>query len=151
MINVCQVCKIEFESVKSAKTCSPKCRVTLQRLRVTDNPNVTLAEPVVTRAVTFKFTTKYVPTNEPQDDLTKQRSVVRESKYWYDVPLGAIPVIEKGYPKMPDFMNGREYFLWWKNEFKVNDDGDPIIFNPGKKYDRLEYVQAGEQSRRWGV
>ena len=79
-----------------------------------------------------------------------EKSATRKAKYWYDVPLGAIPVIKKGNPEMPDFMNGRQYFLWWKNEFKEKN-GTPIIHNPLPKYDNPVYVNAGEGSRRWGA
>lgn len=58
---------------------------------------------------------------------------------------------------MPDYMNGRQYFLWWKNEFAVHEDlnkgelGTPILHNPFPKYDKLDYVNAGPESRRWGA
>ena len=149
MKNICQVCKIEFESIKPAKTCSPKCRVTLARLRVTENPNVTLTDPNVTRDVTFKFTTKV--NNDKEDFIKVAGKIIREAKYWYDVPLGAIPKLEQGWPTMPDFMNGREYFLWWKNNFEVNENNEPVILNPYPVYDHLEYKQGGEGSRQWGT
>lgn len=152
MINKCVVCQIEFESKKSAKTCSPKCRVTLSRFGVTKDPNVTLAEPRVTHDVTFKFYT-VAKGRKPLVGQTKeadQKSEIRTAKYWYDVPLGAIPVYQKGWPKMPDYMDGRQYFLWWKNNFEEKATG-PVIHNPYPKYDNVTYVPAGEQSRRWGA
>jgi hypothetical protein len=149
MKNICQVCKIGFESTKPAKTCSPKCRVTLARLRVTDNPNVTLASPNVTRAVTFRFTVKV---NSDKEEFVKfAANIVREAKYWYDVPLGAIPKLEKDWPPMPEYMNGRQYFLWWKNNFEKNYKDEPVILNPYPVYDKLEYKQGGESSRHWGT
>lgn len=127
MKNVCQVCKIEFESAKQAKTCSPKCRVTLSRLRVTEEPNVTLRDADVTPAVTFEFYTvsKENGLGRKQDE----KSPIRKAKYWYDVPLAARPVIKKGWPDIPIYMNGRQYFLWWKNEFETKDE-NPVILNP---------------------
>jgi hypothetical protein len=75
---------------------------------------------------------------------------IREAVYWYDVPIAAVPVYEKDWPKMPDYMNGRQYFLWWKNEFKEND-GVPEIHNPFPDKGQLTYIQAGENSRHWGT
>lgn len=152
MVNTCEVCKIEFESIKAAKTCSPKCRVTLARLRVTESSNVTLAAPNVTHDVTFSFTIKQRPGSKKDDkNWSIEKDKVRTEKYWYDIPLSAIPVMKQGYPKMPDTINGRQYFLWWKNEFKTTEDGQPIIYNPFPVRDNVTYVQAGQESRRWGA
>lgn len=148
MKNTCEVCKIEFESVKSAKTCSPKCRVTLSRKSVTHNPNVTLAEPDVTPR--FKFTVKLEP-NDKERGVAGQKSKVREEKYWYDVPLSAVPVLQKDWPEMPEWMNGRQYFLWWKNEFKTNSHKQPVILNPFPSHDNVRVEMGGEGSRRWGA
>jgi hypothetical protein len=119
--------------------------------------NVTLNEPTVTHK--FKFTIK----RNNQDD---QPNPVREALYWYDVPLAAVPVKQKGWPDVPifpavgkepeTFMNGRQYFLWWKNDFKVNEDpekgelGMPVIHNPFPTYDNVRYEMGGETSKRWG-
>lgn len=136
----CLICGIELESDK-AKTCSPKCRKELSRVRsVTKNVSVTSKiEP----SVTFEFTV-----TDNRDDPNKKK--VRSAIYWYDVPLAAVPKLKDGWPKMPDFMNGRQYFLWWKNEFKENN-GVPEILNPFPQYEKLDYYQAGEGSRRWGA
>lgn len=150
MVNVCEVCGIEFETVKPARTCSAKCRVTLSRSGVTRSPNVTLAEVPVTRDVTLEFR---IIRNKDDD----KPNPVRTAVYWYDVPLSAVPKLKKGWPEMPDYMNGRQYFLWWKNEFKTNQDpkkgelGQPIIHNPFPDRDKIEYVKAGEGSRYWGT
>ena len=151
MKNLCVVCGIEFESVKAAKTCSQKCRVTLSRANVTLDPNVTLAAPIVTPV--FEFTIAHIPLNPgfTDKDTEKAKAKVRRATYWYDVPLAAIPKLQKGWAKMPDFMNGRQYFLWWKNEFKVGEDGKPIIHNPFPARDNANYVQAHEGSRRYGA
>jgi hypothetical protein len=150
----CLVCKIEFEGRADAKYCSPKCRKEASRLSsVTDN--VTLSVPIVTDNLIFKFTVKYKPLHDVQDDVAKERATIREAKYWYDVPLGAIPIIQKDWPEMPEFMNGRQYFLWWKNEFKtMTFDGRgelPEILNPFPSYTNTRFEQAGEGSRRWGA
>ncbi len=139
MKNTCEVCGIEFESKKEAKTCSPRCRVTLARKRVTEDPNVTLKSPDVTHDVTFEFYTISKGNGLGRD--TDEKSAIRRAKYWYDVPLAAIPVIKQGYPPVPLFetvdgtkpMDGRKYFLWWKNDFKTTEDGTPILLNPFKK------------------
>lgn len=143
----CDNCKIEFEGRKDAKFCSPKCRVTFSRKQSIVTDNVTFSEPAVTDNFKFYTITKANGLGRKADE----KSPTREAKYWYDVPLAAIPVIQKGWPAMPEFVNGRQYFLWWQNEFKANDDGTPVIHNPFPKYDRLEYVNAGEGSRRWGL
>ena len=161
MTNKCEVCKIEFETTKPAKTCSPKCRVTLSRFGVTKDSNVTLAEPSVTHEETFKFYT-IQKAREPLQGIAKESDVVtptRKAQYWYDVPLGAIPIIQKDWPEVPIFdtkdgeqpMNGRQYFLWWKNEFKVQSDGSPIIHNPFPAYDNVRVEFGGEGARRWGA
>jgi hypothetical protein len=146
----CELCGIEFEAQRdSAKYCSAKCRVTASRKGSLVTPNVTLSDPDVTLSLYFEFYTisKANGLGRKEDEKLGTRKV----KYWYDVPLGAIPVIKKDWPKMPEFMNGRQYFLWWKNDFKINEQGDPIIHNPHPARDNVTYVQAGDNSRRWGA
>lgn len=151
MTNTCVVCGIEFESSKSAKTCSPRCRVTLSRSDVTHGSNVTLKDPDVTLAVTFRFTIAQRPGSKPGDDnWNENKAKVREAKYWYDVPLAAIPVREKDWPEMPDYMDGRQYFLWWKNEFDTKDSL-PVVYNPFPPQDNVHYEMGGEGSRKWGA
>jgi hypothetical protein len=148
----CVVCNVEFESKRGdAKYCSPKCRKEASRLKSIVTDNVTLSDIPVT--LNFKFTIKHIPANTGVDtsDIAEQKAKPRTAIYWYDVPLAALPVPQKGWPTMPEFMNGRQYFLWWKNEFKTQEDGTPIIHNPLPKYDKLQYVNAGEDSRRWGT
>lgn len=148
----CVVCGIEFQSTRAdKKTCSPKCRKDLSRLNsVTDN--VTLSEPVVT--LNFEYTYHNFDLNMSQPNR-KDSLITKKAKYWYDIPISAIPVIKKGWPECPDYMNGRQYFLWWKNNFEVGKgespfDG-PIIFNPYPEHERpVEYIRAGEGSRRLG-
>lgn len=140
----CVECGIEFSAVrKTAKYCSPKCRVTVSRRSSIVTDNVTLSDPDVT--LRFKFTV----IRKKGDD---KPNPVREAKYWYDVPLSAVPVLQSGWPKMPDYMDGRKYFLWWKNEFKTSEAGNPVIHNPFPLSDKpVVYVQAGENSRHWGT
>jgi hypothetical protein len=151
---ICTVCGTEFETTKGAKTCSSKCRKQLSRVNsvtpaVTPGNvtlDVTLDEPNVTPVFRFYTVTRAHPIAGEKED---KKSEIREAKYWTDVPLGAIPVLEKDWPKMPDYLNGRQYFLWWKNGFKVNDNpdkgtlGGPVMFNPFPEYDTLNYVNRG--------
>lgn len=158
----CVQCGIEFkpERASTAKYCSPNCK-TIYNRKVSVTPSdgkisVTLPKEL---SVTFKFTTKYnkKPGVEGYDEDTDKRSTqVREAKYWYDVPLGAIPIIQTDWPEMPEFMNGRQYFLWWKNEFKTQNEsssarfGSPQLLNPFPILASTQYINAGEGSRRWG-
>jgi hypothetical protein len=142
MNNRCKMCHIEYQAKRvNSKFCSPKCRVTFNRHSVTDDVNVT---DNTVEAVTFNFTIVIGKNNPP--DVIEAKSKVRSAKYWYDVPLAAVPVLQEGWPEMPGFMNGRQYFLWWKNEFRTKD-GEPVILNPYPKYEKL----AGQGSRRWGA
>lgn len=150
MPNRCKTCNVEFSGRKDAKFCSPKCRVTFNRLSVTDNPNVTVIDPEPVTDIWFEFKTKDIRSDTGFHVNANGKDIIRKAKYWYDVPLGAVPVLQKGWPKMPDYMNGREYFLWWKNEFDTKDD-KPVIINPHPKYEKLDYVSAGPESRRWGA
>jgi hypothetical protein len=144
----CLNCNIEFEGRTDAKFCSPKCRVTFNRKQSTVTDNVTFKDLDVTDNFKFYTIANARPNTNPPEPETK--SEVRQAKYWYNVPLGAIPVMQKDWPKMPEWMNGRQYFLWWKNEFKEND-GVPEILNPYPNREGAVYIQAGEGSRRWGV
>lgn len=144
----CQNCGVEIESKRTdAKFCSPNCRVTFSRKGSIVTDNVTLSSPVVTDNFEFYTISKKNGLGRKADE----KSDVRKAQYWYDVPIAAIPVLKKDWPKMPVFMNGRQYFLWWKNEFKTQENGTPIIHNPLPAYDKLEYVKAGEGSRYWGT
>lgn len=142
----CAVCKIDISDKKlTAKTCSPNCRKELSRLESV-TPNVTLSDPIVTPTFEFYTISKANGMGRKEDE----KSAIRKATYWYNVPIAAIPVIKKDNPVMPEYMNGRQYFLWWKNEFRMNGDS-PEILNPLPVYDKLEYVKAGEGSRHWGT
>ena len=146
----CLNCGKEFEPKReTAKYCSPNCRVTASRVSVTNNPKISVTEPKKI-SVTFRFKTLNKRTDSGFHETDDGKEIIREGKYWYDVPLGAVPVYEKGWPKMPAFMDGREYFLWWKNEFREKD-GKPEIINPLPERTNVTYIMAGEQSRRWGA
>ena len=150
-INRCENCKKEFESKrKDARFCSPNCRVTDNRKGsiVTDNvtDKLTMDKPQEAQKE-FKFTIK-IGENNPED-VEEEKSQVRTARYWYDVPLAAIPVLEGDMPKMPDYMHGRQYFLWWKNDFK--DNGGPVLWNPHKATGEVKYDMGGETSRKWGA
>lgn len=142
----CINCDIEFEGRADAKYCSPKCRVTFSRKSSVVTDNVTFSNSDVTDKFEYYTIVKANGLGRQVDE----KSEIVTAKYWYDVPLAAIPVIKKGYPEMPDFMNGRQYYLWWKNEFKVESDM-PQLHNPHRIFTKLDYVQAGDNSRRWGA
>jgi hypothetical protein len=147
----CLECGIEFNPERAtAKYCSPNCKTIYNRkLSVTPSDGKISVTHEKELSVTFRFKTAYKPLNDVQDDVAKDRDKVREAKYWYDIPLGAIPIIQKDWPKMPEFMNCRQYFLWWKNNFDVIE-GSPVILDPYPKRDNPIYYNAGEGSRRWG-
>lgn len=143
----CQNCGIEIESKRTdAKFCSPNCRVTFSRKASVVTDNVTLSDSPVTDNFEYYTISKANGLGRKVDE----KSGVKKAQYWYDVPIAAIPVIKKGFPECPEYMNGRQYFLWWKNEFKMNGD-IPEILNPFPKYDNPQYIKAGEGSRHWGT
>lgn len=154
MVNKCQVCGVEFESKKVAKTCSARCRKVLSH-QTSVTPNVTLGEHDVTPELMFKFTIRQFPGSVRGDgDWNENKARIREAKYWYDVPLAAVPVLHKDWPQVPEFadgpMNGRQYFLWWKNDFDMRD-GVPVIYDPFPERQNIQYFKAGNESRRWGA
>lgn len=153
----CNNCGIEFDGRKDARFCSPKCRVTFSRKQSVVTDNVTLSEPDVTDNFQFYTITKANGLGRKEDEKSK----VRTGKYWYDIPLGAIPVRQNGWPEVPTFpavddqpetqMNGRQYFLWWKNNFETGESGEPVILNPFPVHDNVRVELGGEGSRRWGA
>jgi hypothetical protein len=151
----CQNCGKAIEGREDKKFCSDKCRVTFSRnksVSVTDN--VTFSDPVVTD--NFEFTIKLGPNDHKrrlesnQLTIAEEKQKKRVARYWYEVPVSAVPVVKKDWPAVPGYMNGRQYFLWWKNEFETDKNG-PVILNPYPKYDKVEYIQAYEGSRRYGA
>jgi len=163
-MNNCTNCNIEFEGRTDAKFCSSKCRKEAFNKRSVSVPvgtdkrsdgtdNVVFAERIIPESFEFYTISKANGTGRKQDE----KSEIRKAIYWYDVPIAAIPVIKKGNPEMPEFMNGRQYFLWAKNEFKTQDKkgnagyGMPEIFNPFPSTEGAVYVKAGEGSRLWGT
>lgn len=149
MKNICVICKIEFDSQREAKTCSNRCRKLLSRQDVTRGKNVTLGEDVVTPEINFNFKTRDIR-SESGFHENDEGVIIRTAKYWYDVPLAAIPVLQEGWPQMPEYMDGRQYFLWWKNSFEIKD-GTPVILNPRPVLDNVRTDAAGESSRKWGA
>lgn len=144
----CLVCGIEFETKRmDARYCSPKCRKEASRNNSIVTDNVTLSTIPVT--LNFKFTI-VKGTKDDERELSVTKDKVQTALYWYDVPIAAVPVYEKDWPKMPEYMNGRQYFLWWKNEFKMEGD-KPQIHNPFPVYDKVEYKYGGQGSRHWGA
>lgn len=145
---ICLQCGIDFEAKRdTAKFCSSKCRVTHNRGVTLKDGSVTLSQPTVTDNFHFVSSHKDYD-NEKKETISVKTK--RTAKYWYDVPLGGEPILLKNWPEKPSYMNCRQYFLWWKNEFKEND-GIPEIHNPFPVYDNLRYEKAGEGSRRWGT
>ena len=143
----CINCNIDFEGRADAKFCSPKCRVTFSRKQSVVTDNVTFKEIDVTDNFEYYTITKANGLGRTEDEKSPKRT----ARYWYDIPLGAIPIIKKDHPKCPEWMNGREYFLWWKNEFEM-DGEQPKILNPYPKgTGEVKYFQAGDNSRRWGA
>lgn len=163
----CAICGIEFTPVrKDALYCSPQCkRVAFKNRSVgTDKrpdgtDNVIVLEPIIEKEVEFHFTIRQRPGAVRGDehwDANKDR--IRTAKYWYDVPLAAVPVLKDGWPEIPVFetihgpeqMDGRQYFLWWKNDFDTKDDR-PVVYSPFPTMDNVRYEMGGEHSRRWGA
>lgn len=144
---ICVICKTEFESKRDAKTCSPRCRVTLSRNKSIVTDNVTLSEISVTDKFGFTIAIK---DGEEELSVIKAKNKIRFASKWEDVPIAAIPVIQKGNPEMPSYMNGRQYFLWWKNNFEVKDE-QPVILNPFKTYPNFKYDMGGAASFKWGA
>jgi hypothetical protein len=137
----CNNCGIEFESKrKGTEYCSPRCRKQAFLKRSVGTDNLAFQVPEGTDKFEFRVTVGNTdPATPPFNDegTVKTKSVVRTAKYWYDVPVSAQPIIKKGWPKKPDYINGRQYYLWWKNDFKVGTgispfDG-PILWNPFDK------------------
>lgn len=132
----CAVCGKAFESSRAdSKYCSTKCRKEASRRVSAESVD---SVDVPRTSIPMKFT---VPTS----------SEVREAVYWYDVPVSAIPTPEEGWPELHPDLNGRQYFLWKENNFKLNDNGNPVIRNPYPQLKDPKYEPAGEQSRRWGA
>jgi hypothetical protein len=165
----CAVCGIEFTPVrKDTLYCSKQCKkqAFLKRSIGTDKrsdgtDNVIIKEPIIQPEIEFEFTVRY--NRKPDDagydsDIATARKKVRTARYWYDVPLAAVPVLKEGWPKVPEFdtkfgpqpMEGRQYFLWWKNDFDTKD-GKPIIYSPFPTLDNVRYEMGGEGARRWGA
>lgn len=142
----CKNCGIQFDAKREAKFCSPRCKLQAFRKSSVETDNVTLSVPTETDKFKFYIVVKANGLGRKQDE----KQPVRQAVYWYDVPIAAIPVIKKGNPEMPEYMNGRQYFLWEKNDFKMNGDV-PEILNPNPSKGKEEYVKAGEGSRHWGT
>lgn len=150
----CVICKTEFEGKVGAKYCSPRCRKQGSRINSIVTDNVTLVDKDVTDK--FEFT---IAINDGEKELSviAAKKKVRTAVKWEDVPIAAIPVIKSGNPQMPKWMNGRQYFLWWKNNFAYHKDKQtgevtdtPEILNPFKSYDNFKYDMGGAASFKWG-
>lgn len=144
----CENCGIDFEGKRaSAKYCSAKCRVEASR-KVKENEHIEMVSPITPEL--FEFKTPDVRQKSGFHEKENGEVIIRKALYWYDVPLAAIPIVKKGCPEVPEYMDGRQYFLWWKNNFEEKD-GKKIILNPHPVYEKIDYVKAGQESRRWGA
>lgn len=139
-MNKCNTCGKDFESKRvDARYCSATCRVKASRLGSVDPLSVTNPELNVTDVTDNQEPVLQIMVDEAIPDeydvfvftVVGKPSNVRHAKYWYDVPLAALPVLRDGWPEMPDCMHGRQYFLWWKNGFKL-EGINPVILNPHK-------------------
>jgi hypothetical protein len=148
----CDNCGIEFEGRADAKFCSPNCKLKAFRRKSIETDNVTFSKPIETDNFEYKTTTYDLNIAQKGRQVT---TVVKTAKYWYDVPIAAKPVVKKDWPACPDYMNGRQYFLWWKNNFAVGEGespfNGPVLHNPyPERAGPIEYVRAAEGSRRLG-
>ena len=152
----CINCNKEFEPTRAdAKYCSDKCRVQFSRNKsvtnsrntepnVTDNSVDSVTDKVIIKErfeqepELFEFTIVIGPRDDTE--MIKQKKKIRTARYWYQVPISGVPHLKAGWPKKPDYMDGRQYFLWHQNAFKVSETGDPIIYNPYPKYEKLTYT-----------
>lgn len=143
----CVVCGVIFEAKRSdARFDTEKCKKKFQRnpeLFIGVGEEVELVPLVEEKPFRFKTPSR---NGFNEDDW-------REAKHWYDVPLAAIPKIEEGNPDMPEWMNGREYFLWRANDFEMNEEnGKPRIINPIRPpKGPVVFVPGGQGSRQWGA
>lgn len=143
----CIVCGVVFESKRSdARFDTQACKKKYQRnpeLFTGISEEVDMVPEKAPKPFLFKTPNNRSSTGYNEDDW-------REGKAWYDVPIAAIPKIYQGDPEMPEWMNGREYFLWRANDFEVENDR-PQILNPLPVYEKITYQPGGQASRQWGA
>ena len=147
----CIVCGLKFEGRADARFDKDACRKKFNRTPqdyIAIGDEVVLEEPVKQEA--FQFKTKNNKTDSGFYENEDGTLNIRTALQWYDVPLGAIPILSKGEPDMPDYMDGRQYFLWRQNGFKTQDDS-PVIVNPYPKMPNVTYDMGGENARKWGA
>ena len=150
-MNKCIVCGIEFEGRSDAKYCSTSCRKKASRVGTIENISEEIVVVEQKPAMgEFEFMAPNIRMKSGFWEDDKGEVVIRKAKYWYDVPLGAVPVAKDGEPEMPTFMNGRQYFLWRDNGFQTDEkSGAPIIVNPFPVYDNTSVKLGGERSGMW--
>lgn len=142
----------------TAKFDTPKCRVEYSRdgTPKENTPaaeNIKMEKPVVKEV--FRFKTPNTRTEsgfheKVVDNLPTGEVIVRTATRWYDVPISAIPVPYEGEPGMPEWMDGRQYFLWRENNFKM-EDGKYCLIDPNPSKGKETFVPGGAQSRHWGA
>ena len=160
----CTVCNNEFETSRSdAKFCSAGCRKKYQR-----NPDAYLPTGIAITPVAEEVANAVESTLDKDGDRTSfphyrknnrtesgywedenDKPIIYTSNSWVDVPFNAVPVKKRGHPPMPDYMNGRQYYLWQLVDFSVNENNEAIIFDPTPFYKDFRYVMGGDMSRIW--
>lgn len=145
-----------FEAKRSTKQfCSDKCRVEYSRKQsAVEEERIAVVEPKAVVPFRFKTPDKRAASGFHEDENGVR---VRTASVWTNVPLCAIPIVEKGDPAVPEWMNGRQYFLWRANEFKLSDENSPIpgipeIINPYPANSKpVTFHPGGQASRQWGA
>jgi hypothetical protein len=151
MNRVCIVCNKEFDGRADARFDSDACRKKFARdpLKYTGiDEGVEMVAPKPISEFHFYTVDSRSKSGYTEDD--DGNILIRDAKYWYDVPLGAVPFNAADEPEMPKFMNGRQYFLWRANGFDTGLNG-PVIIDPTPKYKDLKYDMGGENARKWGA
>lgn len=140
MDRTCEYCGKPYQSKRDdSKFCSTTCRVKNSRTASVNQEGEVNSVPEKKLEIEeeiFEFTVAVKP------------NIVRTAKYWYNVPLGALPVMQEGWPDMPQYMHGRQYFLWWKNGFETDEVG-PVIIDPSAPPEIVKVTL--KELKSWGA
>lgn len=151
----CENCGREFSAARAdARFDSPACRVEYSRKmkgtlgKDTPPEKLELVKPAEKNTL-FEHYRLNCHTKSGFWEDENGEPIVYKARYWFNVPLNAVPVDND--PEMPEWMNGRQYFLWRENNFAVNPEtGACQIIDPNARKEKLTYVMGGEQSNMWG-
>lgn len=154
----CIVCGEEFEAKRAdarfdKEACKKKYQRSPEKYDGTpgeDSPgreNIKLEDPVEKKVFTFRTPNFRTESGWNEKDGS---AVIRQATRWYDVPLSAVPIVYEGEPEMPEWMNGRQYFLWRENNFKM-EGKRAVIINPNPSKGAEKFYPGGQQSRQWGA